>query len=358
MSHTIAEIAAATGLDAVGDLALSVRGASEPAAAGVHDLALAMAPKYAGAIERGQARAAVLWPGADWRALGLAAALFAPRARVALSSVTRHFEPALDQEPGIHPTAVIDPAAVIGADVWLGPYAVVRPGARLGEGVRVGAHATIGRDAEIGEGGLIGPGVRVGHGCRLGARVRVQANAVIGGDGFSYVTPETGAVEDARGKTGAAVEMRETVYLRIASLGAVVLADDVEIGANACIDRGTVRDTTVGQGTKIDNLVMVGHNGRIGANCLICGHVGLAGSVTIGERCVLGGKVGVGDNLTIGDDVLLAGGSLVGSNIKGGQVMMGAPAGPRGEMMRAMLAIRKLPRLLEQMREVRAKLGL
>ncbi|MEM6972587.1 MAG: UDP-3-O-(3-hydroxymyristoyl)glucosamine N-acyltransferase [Pseudomonadota bacterium] len=358
MSHAIADIAAATGLEAEGDTSMCVTGATEPGVATANDLALAMDPKYAKTLDAGGARAAVLWPGADWRAMGLAAALFAPRARVALSSITRHFEPALDQDPGIHPTAVVDPTAIIGADVWIGPHAVVRPGARLGDGLRIGAHVSIGRDAVIGPGGIIGAGVRIAHGSRLGARVRIQANAVIGGDGFSYVTPERGAVEAAKEDGRVSEDTRNTGFLRIASIGAVVLGDDVEVGAGACIDRGTVRDTVVGQGTKIDNLVMIGHNGRIGQTCLICGHVGIAGSVTIGDRCVLGGKVGIADNVNIGSDVVLAGGSMVGGNIRGGQVMMGAPAAPRDEMTKVFLNLRRLPRMAEQLREVRAKLGL
>ncbi|MEO1468785.1 MAG: UDP-3-O-(3-hydroxymyristoyl)glucosamine N-acyltransferase [Pseudomonadota bacterium] len=358
MTQTIAAIAAATGLDAAGDTAVLVERPAEPAAAGPADLALAMAPKYAEALRAGRARAAVLWPGADWQALGLEAALFAPRARRALAGITTHFAPPIDLDPGVHPTAVIAPDAVIGADAWIGPYAVVRPGAQLGEGSRIGAHASIGAGAVLGAGVILWPGVRIGHGCVLGDGVAVQANAVIGGDGFSYVTPEPGAVEAAKATGRVDEEARNTAYLRIASLGRVVLGAGVEVGAGTCIDRGTIIDTTVGAGTKIDSLVMVGHNVRIGETCLVCGHVGLAGSCSVGDRTVLGGKVGVGDHLHIGADCVLAGGTLVAQHIPDGSVMMGIPAKSRAEQMRELMALKRVPKLIEHMREVRAKLGL
>ncbi|MEL6198369.1 MAG: UDP-3-O-(3-hydroxymyristoyl)glucosamine N-acyltransferase [Pseudomonadota bacterium] len=356
--HRIADIAAATGLDAEGDLALEVRAPAEPAVAGPEDLALAMAPKYAEALAAGAARAAVLWPGADWRALGLEAALFAPRARLALSAVTGHFAPPLDLDPGIHPTAVIAKDAEIGEDAWIGPHTVIRPGVRLGARARIAGQVTIGRASRIGSDALIQAGARIAHDCVIGARVIIQANACIGGDGFSFVTPERGAVEAAKAEGRVDDTSRNTAYRRIASLGRVVIGDDVEIGAGACIDRGTVADTTVGDGTKIDNQVMLGHNVQVGETCLLCGQVGLAGSTTVGDRTVLGGQVGVGDHLAIGRDCVLAGGTLVGADIKDGSVMMGAPAKTRQAQMDEIMALRRMPKLVEQMREVRGKLGL
>lgn len=356
--HRIADIASATGLEAEGDLDIVVRAPAEPAAAGPQDLALAMAPKYADALAAGGARAAVVWPGADWRALGLEAALFAPRARLALSAVTGHFAPPLDLDPGIHPTAIVDPSAEIGEDCWIGPYSVLRPGVRIGAGARIAGHVTVGANTVIGARALIFAGVRIAHDCVIGDRVIIQANACLGGDGFSFVTPERGAVEAAKAEGRVDEASRNTAYRRIASLGRVVIGDDVEIGAGTCIDRGTVADTTVGNGTKIDNQVMLGHNVRVGETCLICGQVGLAGSTTVGDRTVLGGQVGVGDHLAIGSDCVLAGGTLVGSDIKNGSVMMGAPAKTRQAQMDELMAIKRMPKLMVQMREVRAKLGL
>jgi UDP-3-O-[3-hydroxymyristoyl] glucosamine N-acyltransferase len=309
-------------------------------------------------MENCAARAAVLWDGADWQALGLAAALFAPRARTALQGINALFEPPLDLAPGIHPTAIVDPTAELGADCWLGPYSIVGAGAVVGAGARIFPHVTIGRGAFIGAGAILREGVRIGHDVRIGARFSAFPNAVIGADGFSYVTPEPGSVEAAKREGAVRDETRNLSIRRIASLGTVVIGDDVEVGAAACIDRGTVADTTVGDGTKIDNLVMVGHNCRIGRNCMLCGHVGLAGSITVGDRVVLGGKVGVADHVKIGSDAVVAGGSLVGSDIAAKSVMLGVPAVPRAQAIEQMMAIRRLPRAIEQVREIRKKLGL
>ncbi|MEM7528096.1 MAG: UDP-3-O-(3-hydroxymyristoyl)glucosamine N-acyltransferase [Pseudomonadota bacterium] len=358
MTHSIADIAAATGLEAAGDLAIAIRRPAEPAAAGAEDLALAMSPKYEAALRASSARAAVVWPDADWRGLGLQAALFAPRARLALAGITGAFAPPPDMDPGIHPTAVIDPGASLGDDVWIGPFTTVRAGAQIGAGARIAAQVSIGSDVEIGEHSVILPGVRLSRGVRLGARCLIQANACIGGDGFSYVTPERGAVESAKDTGRVDDGARNTALRRISSLGTVVIGDDVEIGAATCIDRGTVADTMVGSGTKIDNQVMLGHNVRIGSNAMLCGQVGIAGSCTIGDRCVLGGRAGVGDHIRIGDDCVLAGGTLVGSDVRAGSVMMGVPAMPREQAYGQIMALKRLPKAIEQLREIRAKLGL
>jgi len=360
MPHSIDEIARSCGLAAAGNLRLVIERPADPSVAGPDDLALAMSPDYAATLGDAPARAAVLWEGADWQALGLEAALFAPRARVAMAGVTALFAPDPGPAPGIHPTAVIDPSAELGPAVRIGPHCVVEAGVRIGAGSRLVAQVHVGRGAELGEGALLHPGVRIGGDVRIGARFIAQQGAVAGADGFSFVTPERGVAETAKdhgtdrteaaGGTGA--------YLRIHSLGGREIGDDVDLGANACIDRGTVAPTRIGSGTKIDNLVQVGHNCQIGRHVLLCGQVGLAGSVRIGDRAVLGGKTGVGDNLSIGHDAVLAGGSLVGTSIPAGTVAIGAPAIPRSEFHRQVLAIRRLPRLQERVRIIAERLGL
>ncbi len=356
MPHSIAEIARLTGLEAEGDLALEILRPAEPALASEGDLAMAMSPKYAEALSQGAARAAVLWPGADWQALGLSAALFAPRARVALAGVNALYAPQPDIAPGIHPAAVVDPAARLGEGVDIGPFAVIGAGAEIGAGSRIASHVSIGRDVRLGDGALVLEGARIAHGVRIGARAMIHPNVVIGADGFSFSTPEPGAAEAARGR---AAEAHETVaFRRIASLGTVEIGDDVEIGAGACIDRATLSATRIGSGTKIDNLVQIGHNCQIGTLCLICGHVGLAGSVQVGDRVVLGGKVGVSDNLKIGADSVVAGGSLVGANIPPKSVMLGVPAVPREEAYRQIMALKRLPRVMDEVRALKARFGL
>ncbi|HSF96360.1 MAG TPA: UDP-3-O-(3-hydroxymyristoyl)glucosamine N-acyltransferase [Thermohalobaculum sp.] len=358
MTYSIAEIARATGLDAAGDLSLAVSRPAEPGSAAQGDLALAMSPDYEAALRASKARAAVLWPGADWQALGLAAALFAPRPRLALAGFGDLFAPPPDLAPGIHPSAVIAPDAEIGADAWIGPFAVVGAGALIGTGARIMPHVSIGGRARIGQGALLHPGVRIGAGVRIGKGFIAHPNAVIGADGFSFVTPEPGAAERAQA-TGKIAPGQPQPQRRIASLGAVEIGDDVEIGACTAIDRGTVADTRIGSGTKIDNLVQVGHNVRIGEACLICGQAGIAGSTTIGDRVILGGRSAVADHLRIGSDCVVAGGSLIGTHVPPGTVMMGTiPALRHDVFSRQLRALRRLPRLLDQVREIRKSLGL
>lgn len=357
MTHSIEAIARATGLAAEGDLSVEVHRPAEPGEAGPDDLAMAMAKRYAGRLEGRGVRAAVLWHGADWRELGLKAALFAHRPRLALAVVNDVFAPALDMPAGIHRSAAIDASATLGADVRIGPHTVVAAGAVIGEGARILGQVWIGRNARIGAHALIHPGVRIGHDVIIGARFIAQPNAVIGGDGFSFVTPEPGSAETAKTEDRVA-EGQNAMLRRIASLGGVTIGDDVEIGALSAIDRGTVTDTRIGRGTKIDNQVQLGHNVQVGENCLICGQVGIGGSTTVGDRVVLGGRTGIGDNLTIGSDAVLAGGSMVGSNVPPRSVMMGYPAQKREDAARQIMAVRRLPRMIRELAEIRAKLGL
>jgi len=221
-----------------------------------------------------------------------------------------------------------------------------------GGGVTGGAKGGVAADVWIADGATIGDdevihaGARIGARVRIGHRVFVQPGAVIGADGFSFVTPEKSRAETARETLGAAeTAAKPQSWTRIHSLGSVVLGDDVEVGANATIDRGTVADTTIGAGTKIDNLVHIGHNCRIGRDCLICGQTGFAGSVRMGDRVVLGGKCGVSDNIAIGSDVVAAGATKIFTNVPAGRILMGHPAVKMDTHVAMYKALRRLPRL-------------
>ena len=358
MTITLAELARATGLEPVGDGTLDLAAPAEPSVAGPDDLALAMSPKFADALAGSRARAAIVWDGADWQALGLDGALIARRPRVALARVTGVFQHPPDVAPGIHPSAVIDSSAEIGDGAAIGPFVVIAAGARIGPEATIGAHVSIGSDVRLGARALLHDGVRIGARCTIGDDFVAQANAVVGADGFSFEPPQRGNVEAA--KATGSVETAETTprLLRIHSLAAVEIGDDVEIGACTTIDRGTVSPTRIGDGTKIDNQVQVGHNVQIGQTCLLCAHVGLAGSVEIGDRVVLGGKTGVADHLKIGSDTVCAAATMVASSIPPRSVMMGMPAQPRDKMVQQFIAVRRLPRLTRQLAEIREKLGL
>lgn len=349
MAFTLAEIAAAIGQSCAGDGSIRITHAAEPATAGPEALALASTPEYAAGLAQGSARAALLWSGADWRALGLAGAILPDRPRYAMAALTATLDPGQGYAPGIHPTAIIDPSAQIGADAAIGPYCVIGPGARIGAGSVLGPHVVVGSDARIGPGAVIHPHVSIGARVCIGARLVAQPGAQIGGDGFSFVTPEPSDAERARaaiaGEAGAGAAAVQP-WARIHSLGAVQLGDDVEVGANATIDRGTVRDTALGDGCKLDNLVQIGHNVIAGRHCLFCAQAAVAGSAVIGDGVVLGGKSGVSDNITVGDRAVLGGASVVLSNVPAGRVMLGYPATKIDSHIESYKALRRLPRAL------------
>lgn len=343
---TIRQIADALGAEAQGDLELTVTGAAEPQEAGPQQLAMAMAPKYAEGLSAGHAEAAMLWQGADWQALGLKAAIFAPRPRMAMSGLTAMLDPGQGFAAGIHPTAVIDPSAELGADVSVGPFCVIGARARIGDRSVIGPQCFIGTDAVIGCDAQLREMVSIGARARIGERFRAQPGARVGGDGFSYVTPEVSGVENARKTMGDQGDAKAQSWARIHSLGAVTIGDDVELGSNCTIDNGTIRDTVIGNGSKLDNLVHVGHNTRVGTDCLLCGQTGISGSVEIGNNVVLGGQCGVADNLFIGDGVVAGGGTKILSNAPAGRVIMGYPAVKMDTHTEMYKAQRRLPRLM------------
>ncbi|AZL60942.1 UDP-3-O-(3-hydroxymyristoyl)glucosamine N-acyltransferase [Tabrizicola piscis] len=345
MPHTIRDIALALGAEAAGDLDLTVARAAEPQAAGPGDLALAMDPRYADGIAKGQAQAAMLWPGADWQAMGLKAAIFAPRGRLAMAGLTRLMDPGPDIDAGVHGMAIVHPSAVIGSGAAIGPFVTIGAGVVIGPNARIASHTSIAEGARIGADCLILHGARIGARVTIGDRFICQPGAVIGADGFSFVTPEKSGVEEIRETLGSRADIKDQSWTRIHSLGAVTIGDDVEIGANVCVDRGTIRDTEIGPGTKLDNLVHIGHNVQIGRDCLLCGQVGIAGSARIGDRVVLGGQCGVNDNIFVGNDVICGGATKIFTNAPAGRVLLGYPAVKMETHVEIQKALRRLPRL-------------
>ena len=352
MAHSIRDIATALGADAAGDLSLTVTHAAEPQAAGPDALALAMSPKYAEGLPKGRARAALVWLGADWQALGLQAAIFAPRGRLAMAGLSAIFDPGPDIATGIHPMTVIDSSAQIAEGAAIAPFVTIGRGAVIGPRARIAAHASIAEGARIGADALILQGVRIGARVVIGDRFIAQPGAVIGADGFSFVTPEESGVEEIRKTLGERGEIKQQRWTRIHSLGSVSIGDDVEVGANSCIDRGTIRDTVIGSGTKLDNLVHIGHNVQVGRECLLCGQVGIAGASRIGDRVVLAGQCGVNDNIFVGDDVIAGGGTKIFTNAPAGRVLLGYPAIKMDSHIELQKALRRLPRLAGRVAEL------
>jgi len=231
---------------------------------------------------------------------------------------------------GIHETAVVDPAAELSDGVSVGPTAVIEAGARIGAGTRIGAGAVIGRGVKIGAECRIYPRTVVYSGTELGNRVVVHAGAVLGSDGFGYVRDaETGR------------------YLQFPQQGRLTIEDDVEIGANTTIDRGALEETRIERGVKIDNLVHLGHNVRVGHDVVIAAQTGVSGSSRIGAGAVVGGQVGIGDHATVGEEVILGSGSgvLTHKKVKGaGVVFWGRPARPLQQYLKELAALARLGR--------------
>ena len=176
---------------------------------------------------------------------------------------------------------------------------------------------------------------------------------MIGSDGFSFVTPEKSRAEEARASLGSETSAINASWTRIHSLGAVLVGDDVEVGANSCIDRGTIRATTIGNRTKLDNLVHIGHNVEVGKDALLCGQVGIAGSTRIGNRVVLGGQCGVSDNIFIGDDVVAGGATKMLTKVPAGRIVLGYPAMKMDQFLEASRNWRRLPRIMDDIRALK-----
>lgn len=357
MKFTLAEIADALGAEVQGRADIVLNGVTEPAEAGPDQLALAMDPKYAEGFAEGQARAALLWDGADWQALGLEGAVCLKRGKTAMPLLTRALDPGLGIAPGIHPSAVVDESATIGEGAAIGPLAVIGAGVKIGKNATIGAHVSIGYGTEIGDDVMLHPGARIAHLCQIGHRFTLQSNAVIGGDGFSFVTlDKESAVEKMRGDMAEGDEAGKVEgsahWARVHSLGGIEIGDDVEVGATSTIDRGTIRATKIGSGTKIDCQVQVGHNAIVGEHVMMCGNVGVSGSAKIGNRVVLGGKVGVSDNIFIGDDVIAGGGTNIYTNVPAGRAVLGSPAVKIETEMAIRRELRRLPRLAQTLRDL------
>ena len=349
MGHTVGDIAAALGAEAVGETGLVVAKPANPAMAGSDDLALAMSEDYKDAVASSDARAAVLWPDADWKALGLDAAIYVPRPRYAMAGLTTAFDTPWDLADGVHPSAVIDPTADIPADAAIGPFVVIGANVTLGEGTRIHPHCMIAEGVTIGPDATLHAGVRIGRRVQIGTGFRAASGASIGGDGFSFVTPDKGIVDEVKDGRNISSDQIEQGYVWIHSLGTVEIGDDVFIGANTVIDRGTVINTRIGDGTKIDSLVMIGHNVQIGKHCLLCSQVGLAGSVEVGDRVVLTGQVGVGDHIVIGDNVVAAGQTGIAANVPPNRVIMGSPAFKMDNYLESYRRFRRIPRLVSRL---------
>jgi len=257
---------------------------------------------------------------------------------LAYTRALRIFHPDAELEPFVHPSAVIDPTARIAARVAIGACVVIGRNVFVGDDVRIHPNVTVYDDVTIGRGSVIHSGVALRERTVIGERVVIHNNAVIGCDGFGYAKDE------------------QKRWLKIPQAGRVVIEDDAEIGAGTTIDRASVGESRIGRGSKVDNLVQIGHSCTVGEDSLLCAQVGLAGSSHIGSRVILAGQAGVAGHLTIGDDVVLTAKSATSHDIPAGKVISGIPAFDNKDWLRSTAAFRRLGEIQRTVRELQRKI--
>jgi UDP-3-O-[3-hydroxymyristoyl] glucosamine N-acyltransferase len=327
-SFTLGELARSLGAELDGDPAAVMRGVAPLDAAGPDEVSFLTSPRYRDQAER--TRAGALLVPADTTGLG-AALLRVPAPQTALIALLHLFFPAPPVAPGVHPSALVAPGARVDPAASVGAFAVVEADAVIGARSRIGALAFVGAEAVMGEDVVVHPRAVVGDRVRLGDRVIVHSGAVVGSDGFGFVFDGSG-------------------HRKIPQVGTVRVEDDVEIGANAAVDRATLGETVIRRGAKIDNLVQVAHNCQVGEHVILAAQVGIAGSSRIGSFAMLGGQVGVADHLAVAEGAILLAQSGVAGNVDTAGAWAGSPCRPVAEWRRIMAAERRLPDLLRRMR--------
>lgn len=350
MALTLGDIAQRFGGEVVGDATLRIGGLAPLDQAQAHQLAFLANPKYLSQVETTGAGAVLVAPddlaklaSREGRNFIVTPNPYAYFARVAQMFIDLA---APKVAAGSHRSAIVDPSAQVAASAVIGPHVVVEAGAVIGEGVRLDAHVVIGRGTVVSEGSHLYPNVVVYHGCKIGARAIIHSGAVIGSDGFGFAPDFVGEGDERQG-----------TWVKIPQVGGVTIGPDVEIGANTTIDRGAMADTVIEACVKIDNLVQIGHNCRIGAYTVIAGCAGIAGSTTIGQHCMIGGAVGIAGHVTLGDYVIVTAKSGVSKSLlKPGMYTSAFPAVEHGEWNRSAALMRNLDKLRERIKALEATL--
>ena len=332
-TFTLEQIAQVTGgmLSKTTDVAITR--IAPPALADENTLALALGEDEIANLSTTKAKAALVPLGVNIEGF---TTIEVERPRLAMMKLITMFYEEPHVNSGVHPTATVHPTAKIGENVSLGPNVVIGENAVVGDNTKILANCYIGNGAQIGTKCFFHPNVNIGDRVKVGNDVILHHGVSLGADGFSFVTENPNNIEQAK-KDG---EIKENdvnqVIFKIPSIGSVVIGNNVEIGANTAIDRGTIEDTIIGDNTKIDDLVMIGHNCRIGKGCMIVSQVGIAGSCVIGDRVVIAGQAGLADHLNIGDDSIIAAQSGVSKSFPAKSIVIGSPAMPRKEFIKQM----------------------
>jgi len=336
---TTGELAARLDAELEGDASAPVTGVADLKAARAGQVSFAGHPKYLPAVAASGATAVIVPKAAQVEA-PRPALLRVADADAAFAAACALFAPEPVIQPrGVHPQAWVSPEAKLGAEVSVGAFAVVEAGADIGDGTTLYPQTYVGHGAKLGRDCLLYPLASIRERCVLGDRVILHNGAVIGSDGFGYTV-------DAQG-----------VRTKIPQTGIVVLEDDVEIGANATIDRARFWETRVGKGTKVDNLVQIAHNCVIGDHSVLCSQVGLAGTTTLGRHVICAGQAGLAGHLTIGDGAVIGAQAGVPKDLPGGQMYLGAPAVPRLEFGKSLAHVASLPKLKDKLKELEKRLA-
>jgi UDP-3-O-[3-hydroxymyristoyl] glucosamine N-acyltransferase len=326
--YTLGQIAGLLGATLEGDADRSVDGVAPLESAGPRQVSFLTAKRYQRLAQKSRAGALVV----PVDAADLSGALLrVPSPQTALITLLHLFYPDPPLVPGIHPAALVSDDAQVDPGASVGAFAVIERGAVIGQRTRVGALVFIGAGASVGDDVILYPHVVVRDGVKVGSRVILHPGAVIGADGFGYA-------------------FDGSVHRKIPQVGAVRLEDDVEIGANTTVDRATLGETVIRRGTKIDNLVQIGHNCDVGEDVIVVGQVGISGSCTIGRGVILAGQVGIADHVQVGDGAILTAQSGVPSDVPAGEVWSGTPARPSAQMRRVWAAEGTLPELVRRVR--------
>lgn len=337
MKLTAREVAEKIGARVEGDGGLELTAVAAPERAGPKHLIYVEGAKH---VERAASSAAECVVAGEGVSLPGKTVLRSVHTKVAFAKAAAIL---LERPPiasGLHPTAIVAPLARIGANVGIGPYAVIGEDTHIGDGTQIGAHSVIGAGCWIGENCRFHPRVTLYAGVRIGHRVEIHSGAVLGADGFGY------AFDGGR-------------YWKFPQAGIVEIGDDVEIGANATVDRGSLDDTRIGEGVKLDNLVHVGHNVQIGVHTVVAAQTGISGSSKLGHHVVVGGQVGIADHCTL-EDRSIAGaqaGIPTGKTIRSGQMVWGTPARPLDKFKEAYVWFARLPELGERIKKIEEKIA-
>ena len=332
--HTLQQLADLLGVPCPSEPSRQLTTVSSLTEATPSDLSVLASDKYVRDYKRTHAGAVLASKKVKFAVRPDVPALIVEDAELALVRVLGVMAPPVPHPPGgVHPSAVIDASAKVGDGAAIGPNVVIAANVTIGRNVRLHPGVVIGEGCTLGDDCTLFPTVVLRESVTLGHRVMIHAGSVIGTDGFGY-------------------KWDGAKHAKVPQIGTVVIEDDVEIGSNTCIDRAKFNETRIGAGTKIDNLVQIGHNVRVGRHAILCGQVGIAGTVTVGNGVVLGGASVVRDHVHIGDGVMAAGHSVIADDVEPKMVISGMPALAHRQNLREQGAIRRLPELLVELRKV------